>query len=116
MGPAYVVIASFYALGAFLTSQAIPRTRNGHRPVAATVTGRVSAWTRSARRHRPHLEHAEPARRSSGFVLLFNLFAFPLTNGLLPYVAREIYRVDQTGLGYLIASIAARRHARRVAS
>ena len=39
-------------------------------------------------------------------VLLFNLTAFPLTNGLLPYVAREIYHVDQTGLGYLIASIA----------
>ena len=39
------------------------------------------------------------------FVLLFNLFAFPLTNGLLPYVAREVYRVDQAGLSYLIASI-----------
>jgi predicted MFS family arabinose efflux permease len=34
------------------------------------------------------------------------LFAFPLTNGLLPYVAREIYRVDQAGLSYLITSIA----------
>ena len=36
---------------------------------------------------------------------LFNLTAFPITNGLLPYVAREIYRIDQTGLGYLIASL-----------
>jgi predicted MFS family arabinose efflux permease len=37
--------------------------------------------------------------------LLFNFTAFPLTNGLLPYVAKEIYRVDQAGLGYLVASI-----------
>ena len=37
---------------------------------------------------------------------LVNLTAFPLSNGLLPYVAREIYHVDQTGLGYLVASFA----------
>jgi MFS family permease len=37
---------------------------------------------------------------------LANLTAFPLTNGLLPYVAREIFRTDQTGLGYLSASFA----------
>jgi MFS family permease len=38
---------------------------------------------------------------------LANLTAFPLTNGLLPYVAREIFHTDQTGLGYLSASFAA---------
>jgi len=37
---------------------------------------------------------------------LFNLTAFSITNGLLPYVAREVYRIDQTGLGWLIASVA----------
>jgi len=37
---------------------------------------------------------------------LANLTAFPLTNGLLPYVASEIFRTDQTGLGYLSASFA----------
>jgi MFS family permease len=34
---------------------------------------------------------------------LVNLTAFPITNGLLPFVARDIY---QTGLGYLSASFA----------
>jgi Major Facilitator Superfamily len=29
-----------------------------------------------------------------------------MSNGLLPYVAREIYRTNQTGLGYLSASFA----------
>jgi MFS family permease len=37
---------------------------------------------------------------------LANLTAFPLTNGLLPYVAREIFHTDQTGLGYLSARFA----------
>jgi predicted MFS family arabinose efflux permease len=34
------------------------------------------------------------------------LTAYPLTSGLLPYMAMDIYHVDQTGLGYLIASFA----------
>ena len=38
---------------------------------------------------------------------LVNLTAFPLTNGLLPYIARDIFHTDQTGLGYLSASFAA---------
>ena len=37
---------------------------------------------------------------------LINLTAFPLLNGLLPYVAKEIYRTDQTGLGYMVAGAA----------
>jgi MFS family permease len=37
---------------------------------------------------------------------LANLTAFPFTNGLLPYSAREIFHTDQTGLGYLSASFA----------
>ncbi len=38
---------------------------------------------------------------------LVNLTAYPTTLGLLPYVAREIYHIDQTGLGTLIASFSA---------
>ena len=37
---------------------------------------------------------------------LVNLTAFPLTSGLLPYVARDVYRIDETGLGTLVASFA----------
>jgi hypothetical protein len=46
-------------------------------------------------------------RAALSVAFLANLTAFPLTNGLLPYVAREIFRTDQTGLGYLSASFAA---------
>jgi predicted MFS family arabinose efflux permease len=38
--------------------------------------------------------------------VLVNLTAFPLSQGLLPYVAHELYRIDQQGLGFLIASFA----------
>jgi hypothetical protein len=37
---------------------------------------------------------------------LVNLTAFPLSGGLLPYVAKEIHHLDQTGLGFLVASFA----------
>ena len=37
---------------------------------------------------------------------LVNMTAYPQSNGLLPYVARNIYGIDQTGLGYLVASFA----------
>ena len=37
---------------------------------------------------------------------LVNMTAYPLSNGLLPYVAKEIYAIDQAGLGYLVASFA----------
>lgn len=35
---------------------------------------------------------------------LVNLSAYPVTSGLLPYVAERVYRVDATGLGWLSAS------------
>lgn len=34
---------------------------------------------------------------------LANFAAYPLTGGLLPHVVREVYRVDQAGLGTLFA-------------
>jgi MFS family permease len=42
----------------------------------------------------------------AAMVLAFviNLSAYPLTGGLLPYVAQRIYMVDATGLGWLVAS------------
>jgi predicted MFS family arabinose efflux permease len=38
--------------------------------------------------------------------LLVNLCAFPLTNSLLPAVAKDVYHTDQRGLSYLAASFA----------
>ena len=46
-------------------------------------------------------------RAAIGVAFLANLTAYPFSNGLLPYIAREIYGTSQTGLGYLSASFAA---------
>jgi len=106
MGPTYIVIASFYAASAFLTSQAdSAHSKKATEPVTATVTGRVSAWN-DLREGVIHIWNTPSLMAIIWLVLLFNFTAFPLTNGLLPYVAREVYHVDQTGLSYLIASIA----------
>ncbi len=37
---------------------------------------------------------------------LVNFAAYPLVGSLLAYVAKDVYRLDQTGLGWLIASFA----------
>ena len=37
---------------------------------------------------------------------LVNLTAFPFSGGLMPYIARDVYHLDQRGLGWLVASFA----------
>jgi MFS family permease len=37
---------------------------------------------------------------------LVNLTAYPLTNGLMPYVVKNVFVLDQAWLGYLVASFA----------
>jgi hypothetical protein len=38
------------------------------------------------------------------FAFLLNCTAFPMMSGLMPVMAKEVYRTDQTGLGYLVAA------------
>jgi MFS family permease len=37
---------------------------------------------------------------------LVNLTAYPLTNGLMPYVVKDVFALNQTWLGYMVASFA----------
>lgn len=43
---------------------------------------------------------------SMSIAFLVNFLAFPFSLGLLPYIARTVYEVDQSGLGVLSASFA----------
>lgn len=43
---------------------------------------------------------------SMSIAFLVNFLAFPFSLGLLPYIARTVYEVDQSGLGMLSASFA----------
>jgi predicted MFS family arabinose efflux permease len=101
IGPAYVAVTVFYACGLGLTGM-ITRRRPGS---PASTRGGLAflkeVWEGvSYVRHRP-LEMA-----GIWVAFLVNLLAFPVTVGLLPYVAREIYHTNQTGLGTMVASFA----------
>ena len=105
MGPAYVAIVSLYVVSTALTLCVVAPSKP--HPVDAAASG--------APRHSPMRDLKEgmayvwttPRMRAAIWIaFLANLTAYPLSNGLLPYIAREIYRTNQTGLGYLSASFA----------
>lgn len=106
MGAAYVAIACIYALSFVLTLRV-----EGARPVTvasghATVHIPPSTPWRDLREGLAYVWNTPQLLAAMWLAFLVNLTAFPLTNGLLPYVAKEIYFTDQKGLGYLVASFA----------
>ena len=103
MGYAYVVVTSFYALGLILT------LRVAGAPQRASAPGPGHPHPSPWRDLREGLAYVWASPRLLAVVslaVLVNLTAYPLSNGLLPYVAREVYGIDQTGLGYLVAGFA----------
>jgi predicted MFS family arabinose efflux permease len=105
IGPAYIAIVSLYVISTTLTlcvdAPATPHPVDEsalgaprHSPMRDLREGVVYVWT-------------TPAMRAAIWIaFLANLTAYPFSNGLLPYIAREIYGTGQTGLGYLSASYA----------
>jgi MFS family permease len=106
MGPAYVVIACFYAMS-FLLTLGVGGARSNSRPHddPAGVSSRPSPW-HDLRDVVAYVWTTPQLLAAMALAFLVNLTAFPLVMGLLPYVAKEMYRTDQTGLGYLVASFA----------
>lgn len=105
IGVAYIIVVSLYALGLLLVLAIAgpPRAPIAVRRETASV--RSSHWRDLV--EGLSLVWSTPALLAALLVaVLVNLVAFPLSNHLLPYVAREIYRVDETGLGFLSASFA----------
>jgi len=105
IGPAYVAIAILYGVSTLLTlrvvisarPQSVDEARSGaprKSPMRDLKEGVTYVWT-------------NPLMQAAMWVaFLANMTAFPLSNGLLPYIAKEVYGTDQTGLGYLSASFA----------
>jgi predicted MFS family arabinose efflux permease len=98
MGYAYVVIATLYAMSLCLTF-GVYRSPKSEMPRAFTPLRDLGEGFR-------YVWNTPAAVSAMALAVLVNLTAFPLSQGLLPYVAREIYRIDQQGLGFLIASFA----------
>ena len=124
MAGAYVAITALYLLAAVLTwrSGAVQARRPVGPPVAAAraaatagpsvpgvpagaAAGPASPW-QDLKEGLRHVWHTPRLRASMSVAALVNLCAFPLTGGLMPYVARDVFGLDQQGLGWLVASYA----------
>ncbi len=97
----YAVIVSCYVgalmLSLKLADTPVTQAARAARPASALGDlrdGLVYVW------RTPHLLAA------MAIAFLVNVTAFPLTNSLLPVVAKDIYHTDQRGLSYLAASFA----------
>ncbi len=101
MGPAYTVVVCFYLTSFMLTLKA-----GGSEPVRqAPAQQRATPW-RDLREGLSYVWHAPQLRATMLLAFLLNLTAFPLFNGLMPYVAKEVYSADQTTLGTMVAAAA----------
>lgn len=105
MGPAYVAIVCLYVASTALTLCIVaPPNR---RPAAAAVDGALQRSPLRDLKEGVAYVWTTPRMQAALWVaFLANLTAYPLTNGLLPYIAKAVYGTSQTGLGYLSASFA----------
>lgn len=102
---AYTAITLIHLAGALLTL----RTDSG-RHVVAPVAGqapaqRPSPW-RELREGLAYIWHTPVLLAAMAVAALVNLSAFPFSGGLMPYIARDVFQLDQSGLGWLVASFA----------
>ena len=105
MGAAYVAIVSLYAVSTLLTLCVVARPKPHPVDAVADATLRRSPM-RDLKEGMAYVWTTPRMRAAIWIAFLANLTAYPLSNGLLPYIAREIYGTNQTGLGYLSASFA----------
>ncbi len=106
MGLAYAAVASLYTMSLLLTWQAgRVRAAAGPAPFPAAIRPRASPW-RELKEGLAYVRDTPLLLAVMCLAFLLNLTAFPLLNGLMPYVVKEIYRADQTVLGYMAAGTA----------
>jgi Major Facilitator Superfamily len=103
MGPAYVVVTAMYVT-AFLLSLGVA----GSSPRAAAIKSESAAAKAIAGLMQAvHYVWNKPDLLGAlSVAFLVNLLAFPFFLGLLPYVAKDVFEIGQSGLGYLAAAFA----------
>ena len=100
-GLAYVAVCGVYALCLALTFGV------GTRRLRILSDGEAAPSALAALRQGFVYVWSTPVVRAVMLLaFLVNFAAYPLTGSLLAYVAKDVYGMDQTGLGWLIASFA----------
>jgi MFS family permease len=108
IGPSYLAITAIYVFGAILTWNAVvpDAAQEVHEVHKAEEAGpKPSPW-RELWEGMVLVWNTPRLLAVVWYAFLFNFAVFPLTNGLMPYAARDIFLTDQKGLGYLVASVA----------
>jgi len=116
LGVSYVVVMSFYLVSLALTfgvarrplladPGATPHDRPTPSPYPLPLSGERgrSGW-RELKDGLAYVLRTPELLAFMWLAFLINLTAYPVSGGLLPYVARQVYMVDATGLGFLVAS------------
>ena len=127
IGYSYIFVAAFYA-ASFCLTLGVSRGRvsdgsvsaagdSGHRLAQAGAGAaaaahpppafpRNSGW-RDLKDGLAYVWNTPKVLAIMWLAFLTNFAAYPLSNGLLPYVAKQIYRIDALGLSYLAAAFGA---------
>jgi MFS family permease len=105
MGPAYAAIVGLYVASTLLTLCVVAPSKP-HPVDGAIVAAPRRSPLRDLKEGVAYVWTTPRMQAAVWIAFLANLTAYPLSNGLLPYIARDIYGTNQTGLGYLSASFA----------
>jgi MFS family permease len=101
IGQAYLVVTGLYVTS-LLLMLGIEESRL-HGTAGRATAGRI--W-RDVLDGAAYVRASPPLLAALWLAFLANFLAYPLTGGLLPHVARDVYGMDQTGLGTLVAAFA----------
>lgn len=100
MGQAYIAVAAIY-VGAFLLSLGVAGA-----PVR-TAGEQMEKVFEGLKQSVHYVWGKADLMGASSMAFLVNLLAYPFFLGLLPFVARDVYGMGQSGLGYLAGAFAA---------
>jgi len=103
MGPAYLAVTLIY-VAAFVLSLGVA----GSPPRATAIKADAAAVKALAGLMQAvrYVWNKPDLLGALSMAFLVNLLAFPFFLGLLPYVAKDVYGIGQSGLGYLAAAFA----------
>ncbi len=102
IGYAYVLVTAIYLAG-FLLTLGITDTH----PDETTAKKKETSQWRDFKEGLTYIWNTPKVLAIMWLAFLVNLTAFPIIRGLLPYVAKEVYLVDEIGLGHLVAGFGA---------
>lgn len=101
---AYIIIVFFYLAGLLLTLS-VEKSDPSRLDIMSASISRSTPW-RNLLDGMSYVWKTPHILAAMWVAFVVNFTAFPFCIGLLPYVAKDIYNVDETGLGYIAAGFA----------